>query len=273
MDQQLFNQFRAIIKRESGIHLTDEKKQLLANRIQKRLRALQLDTPSKYLEIIELDASQEELAQLIDVVSTNVTYFYREEKHFPIFSNILSTLAAQGQNSLKVWCAAASSGEEPYTLAITAAHALDLKRVSLKILATDICTPVLQHAIAGIYQEQQLEKLPDNLRKNSFVKVETGNGPAWKVAPHITQLTVFKRLNLSQFPFPLQGSIDVIFCRNVMIYFDHELRQKIINEFSRLLSPGGYLFLSLSENLLRIEHPLENCGVGVYRKPLAGRTK
>lgn len=261
MDKQTFAEYKNLIYRESGIVLQQEKMSLLVNRIQKRIRSLGVSDETEYLKIIESDLSGEELTLLIDAISTNVTYFYREEKHFEILGSILEK--SKNKHKYRIWCAAASSGEEPYSIALEALeHANPLAR-DFKILATDICTKVLRRAVDGIYNEKDLEKIPDNLRTAHFKQYSESQ---WQVSNDLKSLLTFKQFNLIKFPYPLSGPLDIIFCRNVMIYFDVETRQKIINEFCRLLAVGGYLFVSHSENLLGIQHPLKKFDSSVFRK-------
>jgi len=266
MDQLTFEYFSQLIYRESGIVIGPQKASLLANRIQKRLRALGLSNPSEYVKIIETDASCTELVQLIDVVSTNVTFFYREERHFELYSQILADWRQEGRETFKVWCAAASSGEEPYTLAFEGAKALESKAMGLKLLATDISTHVLKKAIRAVYNSEQVTKIPEDIRQDYLVPFGPAGTDLWQVVPHISQMVLFKKLNLIEFPYPIKGPLDIIFCRNVMIYFDIETRRKIIGQFERLLRPGGYLFLSHSENLLGIQHGFSKFDVSVFRK-------
>ena len=262
MNTSVFKELCALIHKESGIYLPPEKEQLLTNRIQKRLRTLGLKNEEKYLEIIELDVSGQELTLLLDAISTNVTYFYREERHFEVLGELLKKHKAVSPDEVKIWCAASSSGEEPYTLSMVASEV----GCKTKILATDISTRVLNKALGRCYEEKQLEKLPSSYRTKYFTKVSKEEETYFEVTNDVAERVVFKRLNLAKFPLPLQGGIDIIFCRNVMIYFNRDLRAKLIEEFSRLLKPGGHLFLSHSENLLGIEHSLKNITTAVYQK-------
>jgi chemotaxis protein methyltransferase CheR len=263
MDQSTFEQLRKIVYRESGIVLSDQKKPLLASRIQKRLRVLGLTTPAEYLRIFEVDANGEELVHLIDAISTNTTYFYRESEHFPIFRSLLRERIAAGIPSTKVWCAAASSGEEPYTLAIEASEAIGSGQHHFKLLATDICIDVLRRAVEGRYSREALNKVPEATRKKYF---QNTGAHEFEVKSFVREKILYKRLNLIHVPYPLKGPLDIIFCRNVMIYFDVPTRAKIVAEFERLIAPNGYLFLSLSENLMGITHSFERVANSVYRK-------
>lgn len=266
MEQIIFEKFRSIIYRESGIVLPPEKLPLLSSRIQKRLSALGLKSERDYLDIIELDVSGDELVNLIDVVSTNVTHFYREEAHFSTYREILTALATTGKKEIKIWCAAASSGEEPYTLAIEAEEALKATAAKYKILATDICTKVLKVAMQASYGIEPTEKIPSDLKRKYLHAVQLGGRNIMQINEELTRNLLFKKLNLVSFPYPLRGPLDIIFCRNVMIYFDKPTRERIVNEFWRLTAPGGYLFLSHSENLLGIDHQFTKILGSVYRK-------
>lgn len=269
MEPEVFERFREIIYKKCGISLSDEKHTLVTSRIQKRLRALKLSDEIDYLEIIETDASGAELEQLIDAVSTNTTYFWREAEHFLTFANILKQWKQEKRPSIKIWCAAASSGQEPYTLAMLAHDHFCSVGTSAKVLATDISTRVLTFAHQGIYSDDEVSKLPPDMKHRHFLKA--GFDPqreceTWQVQAHLTSKVVYKKLNLISFPYPLHGPLDAIFCRNVMIYFDLVTRRKVIAECERLLRPGGFLFLSLSESLLGIDHSLEKHSTSVFRK-------
>jgi chemotaxis protein methyltransferase CheR len=263
MNDQVLEQLRKLIHRESGIFLPKEKDRLVQNRVMKRLRALGLANEKEYLRIIELNRDGSELVELLDAVSTNVTYFNREPDHFDALKRILSEYRAQGRRSVRIWCAASSSGEEPYTLAITANEALDLRHTECRILATDISMTMLSRAARGEYDLEQTSMLPPKIVERYFR--HCGEGRV-EVAAELRRLLSFKRLNLAKHPLPLRGPIDVIFCRNVMIYFDAALKKQLAGEFYRLLQPGGHLFLSHSENLLGTDQPFQRAGAGVFKK-------
>lgn len=269
MDKSTFEQFRTLIRSSCGISLSDEKIPLLMNRINKRLRALNLKDPKEYLNLVISDNEGNELVQLIDVVSTNVTHFYREAEHFTILADVLKEAdSKKNLHKLRIWCAACSSGEEAYTLAITAKESLNLdsRHLDLKILATDISTRMLRSAAEGTYAQKQLDNMPAQIKQRYFSRVQ-GAQDSFLVDPNLKKFLSFRRLNLAETPYPLTGPLDIIFCRNVMIYFDRDLRQKISTEFSRLLRPGGLLFVSRSENLLGIKHDYKNFATAVYQKP------
>jgi chemotaxis protein methyltransferase CheR len=262
MEQHVFDEFCKIIHRESGIALTSEKVPLLTSRIARRLRALKIEDEKRYLDYMLQDKTGEELINLLDVISTNTTYFWREESHFEWYAEVVNRFRNEGKEELKVWCAASSSGEEPYTLAII------LKSMfpnNSKILATDISMTILQRASRGLYPAPSIETLPKNLQK--YFKIVDHEGEPWaQIHPSIQQSVLFKRLNLSNFPYPLKGPLDIIFCRNVMIYFQTDLRAKMVQQFERLLVPGGYLVISKTESLIGIQHGLRNLGNSIYQR-------
>lgn len=263
VDPRIFETLREIIHRESGICLTFEKKSLLENRLGKRLRALNLKDEKEYLSYLRSDEVGQELVELLDAVSTNTTYFYREPDHFEFLSKILPTFAAAGR--IRIWCAASSTGEEPYTLAMTCRETLESDVSLCRILATDICTRVLRVAQQGSYERKQVEGIPQHLLQECFKRTADGR---FQASSELRDMISFRKLNLAQFPFPLKEGLDLIFCRNVMIYFDRDLRERIVKEFIRLLRPGGYLVIGHSENLMGFSTGLRSVQPSVYMKPL-----
>lgn len=269
MERDVFARFRDLIHETSGIVLSQEKQSLLTSRIQKRLRERGLSSESEYLEIIETDATGYELVQLIDSISTNTTYFWRESDHFRVLGEIFDQWRSAGKSKVLIWCAAASMGQEPYTLAMESIEHLPAPQFEVKILATDVSTRVLDIARAGRYAGKDVSKLPADKRRKFFTElpIETGQlEPDWQVNSEVSNHILFKKLNLIEFPYPMKAPLDIIFCRNVMIYFDVKTRQRIIDECSRILAPGGFLFLSLSESLLGITHSLTKYNTSVYQK-------
>ncbi len=266
MRKEVFRRFQNIIRRESGIFLTDDKMALLLNRIRKRCMQLGLPTEEDYLEVVETDMSAQEVRELIDAISTNVTSFYREGDHFEHLLRFFRECAARGRKRVRVWSAACSSGEEPYTIAMCAAEALPLNTIRFQLLASDICTKVLAKAENGVFDRKQLSQLPVSFVKKYFT--EQRHSSEVKVAQPVKDLVCFRQHNLSRFPYGMSGEIDVVFCRNVMIYFDKELRERIVQEFWSLLNPGGLLFIGHAESLFGLDHSFENVDSAVYRKPV-----
>lgn len=266
LDRATFGRIRDIVYARSGIVLKDDKAMLVAGRLGRRLRELGLEAADDYLRYLEGDASGKELTHLLDAISTNVTYFFREPDHFELIAQLHSRWVAAGQRRFRYWSAAASSGEEPYTLAMTL-HALGTGQLDLKILATDISTAILERAIAGTYPEKAVAEIPRPLLSRYFRRRPGSGEGIFDVADELRALITFRHLNLAVMPSPLSGPLDVILCRNVMIYFDQALRGRLVNEFARLLKPGGCLIISHSESLVGIDVDLKMVRPSVYVKP------
>ncbi|MHC4872665.1 MAG: CheR family methyltransferase [Planctomycetota bacterium] len=261
MDEKVFNAFRSLVYEKSGISLNDGKKALVSARIGKRMRALSVECHNEYLNLVKEDEHGEELIHMLDAISTNVTSFYREAEHFDFLAERLQEWHAAGQSKFRIWSAASSSGEEPYTLAITLLENLPAE-VDARILATDISTKVLGQCREGVYREDKLDPVDFQLRAKYFDKCEEG----FRIRDVVKRKVLFKRLNLSTPPFPMKGPLDVIFCRNVMIYFDNEVRTKLLNEAYRLLRPGGYLMVGHAESLTGMVSDFKTVKPSIYIK-------
>ena len=259
-----YQEFQAIIYKLSGIALADSKRALLMNRISKRMRTLKLSTPEQYLSLIQ-ESNSDEIGRLIDVVSTNTTHFFREEPHFEFLKKLCSEWKQEKKSNIKIWCAASSSGQEPYTISMVLKENLE-KSTLYQLLATDICTDVLLEASKGVYDEQEVSNIPQNYLDQYFELINSDHGKLFLAKPQIKSQITYKRFNLADFPYPLKGNFDLIFCRNVMIYFDRPMRQKVIDQFYKLLNAGGYMILSHSENVLGINHSFKSLGSSIYRK-------
>ncbi|MBN1268236.1 MAG: protein-glutamate O-methyltransferase CheR, partial [Kiritimatiellae bacterium] len=218
-------------------------------RVSKRMRALNIASEREYLRFLTRDPSGNEVIHFLDVISTNVTSFFRQADHFEFLSQVVERWREERQRRFRFWSAACSSGEEPYSMAITLMETLRGYPCDLKVLATDISTTVLAEARAGVYGAEDLKGLSRGLLDRHFARVHDGRTIRYAVKPGVKELIVFKRLNLSQTPYPMRGPFDAIFCRNVMIYFDHELSRRLLAELYRLLKPGGYLFTGHAESL------------------------
>ncbi len=266
MDNQVFTELRQLIYSTSGISLSDDKRPLLANRIYKRLRHLGIESAADYLKTVLNDSSGAELNCLLDAISTNVTYFYREKEHFERLTEIIKEHRKKVGQKLRIWCAASSSGEEPYTITMTVLEALGGGQVDFKLLATDLNTTVLKQAIKGVYLNKDIRNVPVPILKTYFSKSSNASTDLWQIKDFLKQYVIFRRLNLIETPYPISGPVDVIFCRNVMIYFDQVVRKKVVDEMYRLLRPGGYLIVSKSENLLGLDHKFKSSKDSVYQK-------
>src|SRR5664279_1405993 len=250
METSTFRRFCAIAYEKAGITLGDSKEALVEARVGKRMRALGIANEKEYLVLLEKDPSGEEIVQFLDVISTNHTSFFREPDHFEFMRSVLADWRREGMRKLRVWSAASSTGEEPYTIAFTIADALesvDNAGVDWRILATDISTKVLAKAEAGVFADSKLTGLARGELNRFF---ERGpNKDEHTVRPEMRSKIAFRRLNLITPPYPMRGPFDIIFCRNVMIYFDQAVRQKVISGMERLLRPGGYLLIGHAEAL------------------------
>lgn len=264
MNPKIFREFQTLIYEKSGISIQDGKEALVTARIGKRLRALSLKDEKDYLKFLKEDHSSQELIQLIDVISTNVTHFFRENAHFDLLENILKSWHNEGQRKFRIWSAASSSGQEPYSIAMTCATTLDVTSVDLKILATDISTRILNTAIKGKYPIADLDSIPHKFRIPQLMYQTKDNHI--QISKEIQRLISFNRINLSQPPFVMKGPFDVVFCRNVMIYFDLETRNRLVSEIYRLLKSGGYLIIGHSETLSGINVPFRMLKPSIFLK-------
>ncbi len=265
MDKVVFDKFRTLIFDACGIYLSEQKEALVSARIGKRMRALSLRDYDAYFQQVVADHTGGELRELVNAISTNVTHFFRERRHFDFLADWVRAQSGNGRAELRIWCAACSSGEEPYTIAMTALEAMQ-KPVRLEIVASDISTRVLQLGKFGVYRDQDVRNIPLPLLKRYF---QQGIGRAeqlFRVKQELRNLVSFRQINLSTPPYPVNGNQDAIFCRNVMIYFNHDLRRKLLHNFEQLLRPGGYLFVGLAESLTGIQPNLKSVEPSVYRK-------
>ncbi|TKB71146.1 MAG: methyltransferase domain-containing protein [Nitrospira sp.] len=261
-----FQQFRTLIYHESGISLSEQKKSLLASRLSKRLRDLDLTTFSEYYSTVMEDRTREEFTRLLDLISTNKTDFFREPKHFDFLRDrILPEL--DSVKRIRIWSSACSTGEEPYTIAMTLYEGVrDPERWDFKILASDLSTRVLAKASSGIYDNDRFRDVPPDVMKRHFLRGRGEQEGVFKVKPHLASVIKFRRLNLMDDQFPIKNPLDLIFCRNVMIYFDRPTQETLVNKFHRYLKPGGYLFIGHSESLQWVTHPFKSIAPTIYQK-------
>jgi chemotaxis protein methyltransferase CheR len=268
MDPAVFRDFSKFVYDQAGIDLPPGKEALVSGRIRKRMRALEIVDDHVYLEYVKHDATGEELIEFLDAISTNFTQFFREPDHFDRLAKFVEERFADGRTrTLRIWSAASSTGEEPYSIAMTARQALEAvgaDHVDFRLLATDISTRVLRHAQAGRYEKKEIESVPPMLRGRYLHRDPAGG--EYVVTDELRQLVTFRRLNLSTPPFPMKGPFDVVFCRNVMIYFDKPVRARLLAEIERLLSPRGLLMVGHTESLAGIPLGLRMIQPSVYQK-------
>lgn len=259
---QDFEKVRSLIYTRAGISLGPAKRDMVYSRLARRLRALGLRRFSEYLDMLQVNAESEEWEAFTNALTTNLTSFFRESHHFPILSEHL--LKSAGRNNT-IWCCAASTGEEPYSIAIAAVEAYGTFNPPVSIIATDIDTQVLNKAEAGVYPLDRLEKMSPERVRRFFLKGSGAREGYAKVRPELQRLITFKRLNLLEPGWFVRGPLDVIFCRNVMIYFDKQTQAKILRRFAPLMRDDALLFAGHSESLFHVSDVFQLLGRTVYR--------
>ena len=268
MKRKTFLRFRDLVHEHSGIWLRDGKEALVCARIGKRLRALGVTSYEDYLDQIVSDGKGQELSELLNAISTNVTRFFREEKHFQFLKDRMETWLKEGQRRFRFWCAACATGEEPYSLAICLLESARLYDVDVRILASDISTQALKDSMSGVYSEAKMKQVPFHWRSRYFTKVKGSDGAvSYRVKEALKELVSFRRLNLSQPPFPVKGPIDVILCRNVMMYFDQPVRERLLAEMFRVTKQDGYLLVGHAEGLSGMDSEFKTVCPSIYIKP------
>jgi chemotaxis protein methyltransferase CheR len=264
--QRDFERTRRMIYARAGISLGPSKVNMVYSRLSRRLRALGLASVGNYLDLLEDDEASGEWQSFTNALTTNLTSFFRENHHFEILREHLASRASAGP--ARIWCAAASTGEEPYSIAMTAVDTWKSLTPPVSILATDVDTQVLATARAGVYPLERIESL-ERGRQRRFFRRGTGTSEgSCRVADELRPLVRFECLNLLDPVWPIRAPLDAIFCRNVMIYFDEATQREILERFVPLLAPDGLLFTGHSESLLRASDLFRSCGRTVYR--LAG---
>jgi chemotaxis protein methyltransferase CheR len=262
-----FQRVRRMVYQQTGIALSESKRQLVYGRLGRRLRALQLREFDAYLSRVE-GGDAEELQHFRNAITTNLTFFFRENHHFEFLANqLIPHLEFQNRASrrIRIWSAGCSTGEEPYSIAMvlleSAAHLI--RNWDVRILATDIDTNVLQHANRGIYSSERLEKMDSSRVLRWFDRV--AGQEQFQIGDAVKQLVTFRELNLIS-DWPMKGPFDVIFCRNVVIYFDRDTQRRIVSRMEELQRPGDYLILGHSESLLDISTRYHLVGNTIHRR-------
>lgn len=261
---------RQFVYDQCGIALSDQKRQLVQGRLQRRLRALRLRNFSEYCELLKHDPASE-LGELASAISTNVTAFFREMHHYDLLiEKLLPEWIEQKRRDggrLRIWSAGCSTGEEPYAIAMVLAEALERTgaKIDAKILATDLSPQALEQAHRGVYAFDRLGGVSDERRKRWFLRGQGEYDGLASVHPRLRELVTILPLNLLH-DWPMQGPFDAIFCRNVVIYFDKPTKEKLFTRYARMLPSGGYLFLGHSESMHGLSNDFELIGRTVYRK-------
>ncbi|MBN66245.1 MAG: chemotaxis protein CheR [Rickettsiales bacterium] len=259
-----------LVKEQTGIVLAEHKRDMVYSRLVRRLRALGLPDFNTYCALLQSENSQEEMGNLVNAITTNLTSFFREAHHFEHLANqslpeSFATNAATKR--LRIWSAGCSSGAEPYSLAMVLAESMKQKQGwDSKILATDIDTSMLQRGREGIYRMQDWEAIPKDLRSKYAKKIQQNGQEVAQMSPQIARYISFKPLNLLQPQWPMKGPFDIIFCRNVVIYFDKPTQSVLFDRYAKLLRPRGWLYVGHSENLFKVTDKFELIGKTIYRK-------
>lgn len=267
-----FHQLASYIEKNVGIKMPEQKRLMMQSRLAARLKALKLSSFREYIDFVfsSNDPDNDELITMIDTMTTNLTEFFRESGHFDYLSKtVLPNYLDAKRTSFKLWSAGCSTGQEPYTLAIVMsefARTHSSSRINFNILATDVSTKVLGKAQNAVYPMDSVEKLSNELKKRYFLRSRDPDSQQVRVKPELRQKISFKHLNFMADDFGFRDTMQVIFCRNVLIYFDKKTQESVIRKFMRYLEPGGFLFLGHSETIFEMDLPLKNVAPTVFQK-------
>lgn len=264
-----FDSLRTLVKTQSGITLGEAKRELVYGRVSRRLRALGLSAFADYRRLLAGPEGEAEMIEFINAVTTNLTSFFRESHHFDFLRDVyLPQRVADPRSSrrIRIWCSAASTGEEPYSIAMSVAEAIpEWDRWDIRILATDLDTNVLQTCAAGVYGEDRVRGLQKSRLDRFFDPVGGKGDRRYRIKAGLASMISFRQLNLMH-PLPMKGPIDIVFCRNVIIYFDKDTQRALFNRIAPLQRPGDILILGHSESLLQVSDAWTLMGKTIYRK-------
>ncbi len=264
-----FRRLAEFIQTYSGIKMPSSKLTMLEGRLRRRMRATRIDDVNDYCRYLFDDNGIEtEVVHLIDAVTTNKTEFFREPTHFTYMAeHALPAIAKTGRRNIKTWSAACSMGAEPYTMAMVMEEFCSVNRgVDYSILATDLCTEVLAQAVSGRYADAMIEPVPKDLRQRYVMRARDPKRREVRITPGLRSRLSFARLNLMDSRYPVDEDMDLIFCRNILIYFDKPTQAHVLSRLCQHLRPGGYLFLGHSESIVGIDLPVEPVASTVFRK-------
>lgn len=267
-----FKKLSSFIYSNYGIKMPDAKKTMLESRLQKRLRLNSITSFKDYIDFVFSKEGQEaELVHMIDVVSTNKTDFFREPSHFDFMTNtVLPEFVANNRlrRPLKIWSAASSSGEEAYTIGmvINEYNEKNNTNIDYSVLGTDISTRILQTAVNGVYKEERITGIPLTLKRKYFLKSKDPSKRVVRIIPGLRKKMQFGRMNFMDNVYNVPNDFDIVFCRNVLIYFDHDTQEKVINRICTKLKPGGYFFLGHSESITNMDVPLQHIKPTMFKR-------
>ncbi len=267
-----FNELVKIIYDKTRIQMTSHKRALVTSRLSKRLRALKMDSFREYIDFVK-NAKDEELTNFVNAVTTNKTDFFRENKHFEYMKSTFlpdweKNFKAGKVKNLRIWSAACSTGEEPYTIQMTLHEyfGANYDKYDIKVLASDIDTNVLAHGRAGIYKEESVEPIQENILRKYFLKGTGDKEGLYKVKDILKKNLFFRQLNFKDEDFDIHTQFDLIFCRNVIIYFDKEFQKELFNKFYRYLKEDSLVFIGHSETLFGVSDKFKYVASNIYKK-------
>lgn len=272
LSEKHFEKIADFIQTNVGIKMPAQKKLMVQSRLQSRLKALSLKNFDEYVDLVFAggEKSEEEIALMINVITTNLTNFFREKQHFELMTGkALPNLIQNGHKDIKIWSAGCSTGEEPYSLSIVMSEFMKNnpgKIADFSVLATDISSRVLEKAQNAVYQLESVNKLSYELKKRYFLKSKNTENPTVRLKPEIRQKVSFQRLNFMNSSYSVRNENHIIFCRNVLIYFEKQTQEAVIKKLIRHLVPGGYLFLGHSETIFGMDLPLKTVGPTTFQK-------
>lgn len=271
MSNDDFNRLSDFVFKQSGIKMPPVKKVMLQSRLQKRLRELKITSFKEYADYVFSDEGQKnEIIHMLDVVSTNKTDFFREPVHFDFLnSDVLPEFIQKHQfnTTMKVWSAGCSSGEEPYTIAITLNEfRAKNPKFDYSIVGTDLSTKILQNASAAVYKEERIANIPLELKRKYFLRSKDREKRTVRVVKELRSKVFYSRLNFMNDVYNMPEMYDIIFCRNVLIYFNRETQEQVINKLCHKLKSGGYLFIGHSESILGMNVPLDQIKPTIFRR-------
>ncbi len=268
-----FRKIASYIEKNVGIKMPPEKRLMMQSRLTSRLKALQLDSFKQYIDYVfsGKDTDNHEIIMMIDAMTTNLTEFFREPQHFDFMRNVaLPEYAAQGRGKIKLWSAGCSTGQEPYTLSMVMSEFIRQNPTSsirdYSVLATDISTKVLDKAASAIYPMDAVRGIPTEIMHQYFLKGKNPSNPSVRLKQEIRNRVNFMRLNFMDDDYGFRDTLEIIFCRNVLIYFDKTNQERVINQFLRYLEPGGYLFLGHSETIFGMTLPFRTVAPTVFQR-------
>ncbi|MDR0673189.1 MAG: chemotaxis protein CheR [Zoogloeaceae bacterium] len=258
-----FERVRKLIYDKAGISLSLAKQDMVYSRLARRLRATGMKSFKQYLDQLEFSRGAAEWEEFVNALTTNLTSFFREPHHFPVLAQHLRAVAEK-RKQINIWCCAASTGEEPYSIAITVAEAFPGGVPQVSVLCSDLDTHVLATAEKGVYTPDRVDKIPPDQLKRHFIRSLGPSGEVYGARPELRRMLSFRRINLLDPVWSARGPLDVIFCRNVMIYFDKPTQYKILARFAPMLQPDGLLFAGHSESFLHAADLFRSLGKTVY---------